>query len=179
MMGLWGRDNCSELRADAVSTSLGGELMADRSRLKLRIGAFGGLLLISGFGLEGCASGGLVVPNSAFHVLPCPAHSDPYPVTDLAKDAKAHCDFTGRYVQFPNGYKAEVPSIGTNSSVFGEDGATNDIGVKDTYLVFNFGKFGVVAGQRSYATGRSSWWGSGSSLEAYEAAHGTKVPKAN
>jgi hypothetical protein len=153
--------------------------MAASSLLTLRVGAFAVLLLVSGFALEGCASGGLVIPNSAFQVTPCPTHSDPYPVAELAKDAKAHCDFTGRYVQFPNGYKVEVPSIGTNSSVFGEDGATNNVGVKDTYLVFNFGKFGVVAGQRSYATGRSSWWGSASSLKAYQAAHGTKVPKAN
>jgi hypothetical protein len=75
--------------------SFGGKLMAASSLLTLRVGAFAVLLLVSGFALEGCASGGLVIPNSAFQVTPCPTHSDPYPVAEL-RFHRAICSISKR-----------------------------------------------------------------------------------
>jgi hypothetical protein len=122
--------------------------------------------------LLAACSGGVEIPQSAFHIDKCLPRSEPYPVTDLGKHEGALCDLVGQEVIFPNDHHMLVPPIGSTDS----EGGSGAADANDTYTIFNFGTFGLVVAQRKSASSKSQWWGAKESLVRYQAVYGQDAP---
>jgi hypothetical protein len=115
--------------------------------------------------LAGCIGPSLEIPLDAFDIPLCPHTTEPYPVADLGKHQLAPCDLRGTRILFPDGFIAVAPEIGATESSAGN-------GHNDTHTLFNFGKFGLVAGETAPHAKHTDWWGTEEGLRRYWAAFG-------
>jgi hypothetical protein len=115
--------------------------------------------------LCGCIGPSLKIAPGTLDLPRCPPSLEPYPVADLGKESRAACDLVGSQILFPDGYTVVATEGGTSRSASGN-------GHDDTHTIFNFGKFGLVAGETAPHANHTDWWGTKEGLRRYWAAFG-------
>jgi hypothetical protein len=115
--------------------------------------------------LVGCIGPSVHIPVEASHLPLCAHATDPYPVADIGKHQHAPCDLSGTQIIFPDGFVMFAPEIGAGGSASGN-------GHDDTHTLFNFGKFGLIAGETVPHAKHTNWWGTTEGLHRYWAAFG-------
>ena len=113
-------------------------------------------LAILVFVLVGCSSPGLVLNAEESVLTICAPGHDPIPVETLDMQKKASCNLAGVDLVFPDGTHLTVPEGGVASG----SSTTYSPAAQKTYMFYNVGIYGFVAGVGDPGCEVSQSWGS-------------------
>jgi hypothetical protein len=125
--------------------------------------------------LSGCVAPSLTIPKGALNLPKC-APVATYDVVQIGKHSRVKCDLVGTKIAFPDGHTMTAPPGGSEDS---EGGFGLNTGPTDTYDLFNFGTFGLVAARTTPDGKHTDWWGTKEGLRRYQAVFGTTGPRNN
>ena len=108
------------------------------------------------FMLVGCSSPGLVLTPKEGDIPLCAPGHDPIPVETLDMQKKTSCNLAGVDLVFPDGTHLTVPEGGVASG----SSTTYAPAAQKTYMFYNVGIYGFVAGVGDPGCEVSQSWGS-------------------